>query len=147
MLERLAAIEEIKVLKARYFRFVDTQAWGDLRTLFTDDATLFFPESRPEPAPLDVVIAAASESLKGAVTVHHGHMPEIESPDEARGIWAMEDRLYFPPGGAGMKGASVIKGVGHYHETYARQDGGWRIRTLKLTRLRFDVRLAPRAVL
>jgi len=34
-LERLVAIEEIKTLKARYFRFVDTKQWDDLRACFT----------------------------------------------------------------------------------------------------------------
>ena len=35
--------------------------------------------------------------LQDVVTVHHGHMPEIEltSPTTARGIWAMEDMLRY----------------------------------------------------
>ena len=38
--------------------------------------------------------------LQDVVTVHHGHMPEIEltSPTTARGIWAMEDMLRYPDG-------------------------------------------------
>jgi len=70
------------------------------------------------------------------VTVHHGHMPEIEltSPTTATGIWSMEDKLRWPKG-------SVIRemhGYGHYRETYERTATGWRIKTLKLTRLRVD---------
>src|SRR3546814_6402828 len=36
----LLAINEIKSLKARYFRFVDTKDWVGLATLFTPDATM-----------------------------------------------------------------------------------------------------------
>jgi len=71
------------------------------------------------------------------VTVHHGHMPEIEitSPTTARGIWAMEDMLRWPAG-APMR---EMHGYGHYHETYEKVDGRWRIKTIQLSRLRVDV--------
>jgi hypothetical protein len=70
------------------------------------------------------------------VTVHHGHMPEIEitSDDTATGIWAMEDKLRWPEGSP----IGWMHGYGHYHETYERVDGAWRIKTLTLTRLRID---------
>jgi hypothetical protein len=29
----------------------------------------------------------------------------------------------------------LVQGFGHYHETYTRKDGQWRIASLKLTRL------------
>ena len=37
-MNRLLAIEEIKQLKARYFRFLDTKDWAGLTTVFTPDA-------------------------------------------------------------------------------------------------------------
>jgi hypothetical protein len=33
----------------------------------------------------------------------------------------------------------TLHGYGHYHETYEKLDGEWRIKTMKLTRLRRDV--------
>jgi len=36
--DRLWAIEQIKQLKARYFRYLDLHWWHELRELFTDDA-------------------------------------------------------------------------------------------------------------
>ena len=41
---------------------------------------------------------AVSVALAQAVTVHHGHMPEIEltSPITATGIWAMFDIVQSP---------------------------------------------------
>jgi len=32
-----------------------------------------------------------------------------------------------------------LSGFGHYHETYQKADGTWRIKTLKLTRIRMDI--------
>jgi hypothetical protein len=34
-----------------------------------------------------------------------------------------------------------MHGYGHYHETYEKTDGRWRISSLKLTRLRVDVEM------
>jgi hypothetical protein len=67
------------------------------------------------------------------ITVHHGHMPEIEltSPTTATGIWAMEDHLWWPAGSP----ITSLHGYGHYHETYRKSSEGWRIATLTLTRL------------
>ncbi len=70
--------------------------------------------------------------LRHAVTVHHGHMPEITltGSDTATGIWAMEDYVDWGRGKA-------FRGYGHYHEHYAKDpDAGWQITNLKLTRLR-----------
>ncbi|KHK89175.1 nuclear transport factor 2 family protein [Novosphingobium malaysiense] len=137
-LENLLAIEEIKTLKARYMRFVDTKDWAGLRSLFTDDATF---DAGLSPEPLegpDQFVAWARASLMDAVTVHHGHCPEIEitSPASARGIWAMEDRLLWPE--TGTDGARWLNGFGHYHETYRHTSGGWKIDSWCLTRLRVD---------
>ena len=76
--------------------------------------------------------------LRGAigdvVTVHHGHMPEIEltSPTTATGVWAMEDMLRWP---SGME----LHGYGHCHETYEKIAGRWRVKATTLTRLRVDM--------
>jgi hypothetical protein len=46
----------------------------------------------------------------------------------------MRDYLLYP--GEGPPVGFV--GYGHYHETYARQSGGWRIHRLVLTRIGID---------
>lgn len=35
-------------------------------------------------------------------------------------------------------GGTRLDGFGHYHETYVKADGGWRIQSSKLTRLHAD---------
>lgn len=70
------------------------------------------------------------------VSVHQGHTAEIEVTGEstASAVWSMTDRLYFPPGGK----YSVMTGYGHYHETYQKVDGAWKLKTTRLTRLRVE---------
>jgi hypothetical protein len=78
-------------------------------------------------------LAFLVEAIGEVVTVHHGHTPEIEitSPNRATGVWAMEDMLRWPNG-------MELHGYGHYHETYEKVDGTWRIASSTLTRLRMD---------
>jgi uncharacterized protein (TIGR02246 family) len=143
--ERLVAIEEIKQLKARYFRCMDTKDWDGFAAVFTDDAVMDMRgEMRDGTTEGDGLVTGASSIaafVRGAVdavtTVHHGHMPEIDvtGPDTATGVWAMEDKLRWPEGSP----IAALHGYGHYHEDYARRDGGWRIARTTLTRLRIDV--------
>jgi hypothetical protein len=131
-------IEAIKQLKARYFRLLDTKDWAGLEALFTPEVRVDTEASGggvTEGAA--TFIASVSQSLDQTVTVHHGHMPEIDltSPTTATGIWAMEDWLRFPAGGP----FGEIHGFGHYPETYVKSDGAWRIASMRLTRLRLDL--------
>ncbi len=140
--ERLLAIEEIGRLKASYFRCLDTKDWACIATLFTPDATAVYNvegsgalATPDNPVTGNEAIAAfIQRAVEHLVTIHHGHMPEIEitSPTTATGIWAMLDILQEPGG------ENLVHGWGHYHETYERIDGRWQIRTLRLTRLRVD---------
>ena len=58
---------------------------------------------------------SCEQTLADAVTVHHGHMPEITltSSTTASGIWALHDEIVWPDG-------TRMRGDGHYHETYER---------------------------
>lgn len=137
-IEKLLAIEELKVLKARYMRCVDEKDWQSLRALFCDDATFHFSNGPGEVDGPDAFVAAAATALQHANTVHHGHCPEIEltGPDSARGIWAMEDRLVWPA--TDGEPERRMHGMGHYRETYRKVGGDWKIATWSVTRLRVD---------
>jgi hypothetical protein len=144
-IERLTAIEEIKKLKARYFRSMDTKDWPGLQAVFSDDAELDMRgEAADKSKATDALIVGAANimpfirnAVLDLVTAHHGHMPEIEitSSAAAKGIWAMEDVLRWPPGAA----VKTLHGYGHYHETYRKTADGWRIQSSRLSRLRVDI--------
>jgi SnoaL-like domain len=130
-------IEAIKQLKARYFRLMDTKDWDGFREVFTSDVVVDVSgEGAGVFEGVDDFLAMLIPTLAEVSTVHHGHMPEITLTSEttATGIWAMEDQLWWPEGSP----LSSLHGYGHYHETYERIDGGWRIKTTKLVRLRVD---------
>ena len=127
-------LEAIKQLKARYFRTMDTKDWAGMRQVFTDDVVMDTTDSGGGVVTgADAFVAFLSETLADAVTVHHGHMPEIHltSPTTATGIWALQDIIVWPDG-------TRLHGYGHYHETYALEGGEWRIASSTLTRLHMD---------
>ena len=138
--ERLAAIEEIKQVKARYFRCMDTKDWDGFAAVFAPDAVMDMRSEDPGSGLNEgnqVIADYVRNAVDAVVTVHHGHMPEVEitSPTTATVIWAMEDKLRWPEGSP----ISALHGYGHYHETYTLVDGAWKIKTLTLKRLRLDV--------
>jgi hypothetical protein len=127
-------IEMIKQLKARYFRTMDTKDWTAMRQVFTDDVVIDTTGSGgPVVVGADEFLAYVQTRLEDAVTVHHGHMPEIEitSPSTARGIWALQDVILQPDG-------SRMQGYGHYHETYELVGDAWKIKSSTLTRLHLE---------
>ena len=149
----LVHIERIRQLKARYFRLMDTKQWDALAQLFTEDALV---DSTGEGGPIthggtEFVIMLRS-NIEAVTTAHHGHMPELHltSATTAEGIWAMEDELFWPAGSP----IAHLHGYGHYHETYTRLPetgddvlGGWRISSMRITRLHRVIELADGTVM
>ena len=138
--DELVAREQIKELKARYFRLMDTKQWDAFAQVFTDDIVADVSEDTNAPGNAITGRQSVVDFIKGAVgqarTVHHGHTPEITFTDDthATGIWAMADIVEFET----PKGPRGIRGYGHYEESYIRTQSGWQIAKLKLTRLRID---------
>jgi hypothetical protein len=142
--ERLAAIEGIRMLKAKYWRGVDSCDAELVRSILAEDCVLdcmgcctdptsgvdFLPE-------MNIVMRGRdswrAQALDGFVTSHQGHQAEIEieSPDSARAIWTFTDRFFYPPG---MK-YSRLTGYGYYHDTYSRAADGWKLQTMRFERL------------
>ena len=139
--ERLLAIEEIKHVKARYFRCMDMKDWAGFYAVFAPDASVDYTPAAPDSSDWKAtgaanVVALVRKVVERAVSIHHGHMPEVEitSPGSARAIFAMEDLIFWPEGSR----YKTMHGWGHYHETYEKIGGKWLIKTLKLTRLRVE---------
>jgi hypothetical protein len=116
-LERLLALEDIKLLKARRDRAVDTKDWDTYLALHAPD----------------------HESHNDG----HGHwksaeeMITFESPIKAKGMWAMEDNIFWKQGDE----EHWLQGFGFYHESYEKRDGKWVFtrRQLKRTHVRTSV--------
>lgn len=143
-IERLLAIEAIKQVKAKYFYGFDHKDWDLWRNeVWAPEGRLEVPEFRSEPfAPFEGVLRYASEAAADQVSVHHGHTPIIDfvSDNEAKVIWAMEDRLFRSKEHPLYDGSTWLHGWGHYHETYVRLPQGWRLLASRLTRLRVEMK-------
>jgi uncharacterized protein (TIGR02246 family) len=129
----LASVEAVRRVKARYLRCLDTHDWVAFRSVFTDDAEM---DVSADGAGVvqggDAIVESISTALTGVVSVHQATNAEITVVGpEASAIWAMTDHLVFPDG-------TQLRGAGHYHETYRRQNGEWRIAGFRLSRLRRD---------
>jgi len=137
-LERLLALEELRTLRGRYWRYVDTKRWAEFGELFAEDGSFsdrvsdFFCESR------EGVVSAISAALDGVTSIHQGQQSELEvlSRDRARGIWTMSDILLYPPGSSSPY--SILRGWGHYVDEYVKVDGAWRFQKVDLYRLRVE---------
>ncbi len=90
---RLEAIEEIRNLKARYFRLMDDKRWDELAEVFAPDLKVLSPTGEIWLEGGLQFAASLRSSLERGVSQHQGFTAEIEilSPDSAREIWAMQD--------------------------------------------------------
>src|SRR6266571_4560692 len=102
-LAQLIAIEQIRTLKAAYFRCMDSKCWDALAAVFTEDSifdvrgALEMPKPEADYAKEPVIVGRRAivdyirTGLTPVISVHHGHEPEIAviSDVEARGTWPM----------------------------------------------------------
>jgi SnoaL-like domain len=122
VLERLAALEDIKLLKARRDRFVDTKDWESLEALHIPEHHSYNGDYPPWTTAREM-IANVREIMKDLRTAHQSHTPEItfQSPSAANGIWAMTGISLWNQGDE----EHFFLATGHYYETYEKRDGRW----------------------
>ena len=126
-------VEEIKKLKARYFRSLDAKDWELYASVFAEDCLVDLRTAGGELYEGRAAFVAYASSLTLVQSVHHGHMPEIDmiNATTATGVWGLEDYNLWEDG-------SQNHGWGHYLETYEKVGGRWAIKTMKLSYLRID---------
>jgi uncharacterized protein (TIGR02246 family) len=126
-------IEEIKKLKARYFRALDSKDWDAYGNVFSEDCIVDLTRASGPKVQGREEFRAYGRSLTIVQSVHNGHMPEIEltGPDTATGVWVLEDYNIWEDG-------TQNHGWGHYLETYVKRQGRWYIKNMALSYLRID---------
>lgn len=120
--ERLMALDEIRLLKAKRDRAADTKDWALYESLHAHDHHSY-NEDYPPTTTAAEMIAVTRASMENLVTLHHSHNPEIifESDTRARGIWAMKGLSSWRQGDE----KHWFIAFGHYFETYERRSGRW----------------------
>lgn len=137
-LTRLVAVEDVRRVMARYVYSADHHRWDDLAGLFTLDApfvasTVDGPDQVRMTGRDEIADGLKARNRADSVLIHHLFSSEIdiESPDSATGVWAMEDIVTTPHDGE-------MHGYGHYRVRFTRSDDRWLIAGLRITRLRLD---------
>jgi hypothetical protein len=125
-LQQLSDIEDIKLLKHRYFRGMDTAEWALVETLFTDDVTIDYRGGGyrvQSKGKADMMLFLKNSFHSDAVAMHHGNMPEITltGEDEAEGIWYLFDIFIHAEARSQTVGSAI------YRDRYLRVDGQWKI--------------------
>lgn len=125
-LQQLSDMEDIRTLKHRYFRGIDTADMALLGSLFTSDISVDYRGGnyracfRGRDNMLEFL---ANAFHSGALAMHHGHMPEIRltGDNSAEGIWYLEDIFI------NLETATHTFGSAIYRDIYAREGGVWKI--------------------
>ena len=125
-LQELSDMEDIRVLKHRYFRGIDTADAELLKDLFTDDIQVdyrggYYRITFEGKAAMLEFLANSFNTQTAAM--HHGHMPEITitGEDTAEGLWYLEDIFI------NLTKKTHIIGSAIYKDRYRRVGGQWKI--------------------
>ncbi|MFL0181731.1 nuclear transport factor 2 family protein [Mycobacterium sp. SMC-15] len=126
-LKNIVDIDEIKQVKYRYMRALDTKHWDDFAATLAEDVTAAYGQSMGKKqtfADRDSLVEFMRNSLPGnIITEHRVNHPEISltGPDTATGIWYLQDRVIVPDVNL------MLIGAGFYHDTYRRTSDGWKL--------------------
>jgi len=128
MADTLGEIEEIKQVKYRYLRALDTKHWDDFAATLTEDIVGDYGSSGGDEVlhftDRDALVGFMRQSLGPAIiTEHRVDHPEIilDGPDEASGRWYLQDRVIAPDFNFMLIGAAF------YRDRYRRTADGWKI--------------------
>lgn len=144
-------IDEIKQVKYRYLRALDTKNWDDFAATLTEDVVGTYGSSLGDDqlnfSDRDALVQFMRTSLgPEIVTEHRVNHPEIEvDGDEATATWYLQDRVIAADFNFMLIGAAF------YHDSYRRTADGWRISgtgyqrtydaTMSLENLNFKLKL------
>lgn len=126
-MKRFEDLEEIKQLKYKYQRCLDTKDWEGLAETFTSDAITSYSDGQYSFQGLDRIMEFLRSSPLGEnrifTGVHHVHHPEIKITSEttATGIWAMYNYM------VNKKQKSGLRILGYYRDEYVKINGTWKI--------------------
>lgn len=123
--EDLVQIEEIKQVKYRYMRAVDTRDWDLLTTVLTEDATCAYSAGKISYEGRDAILEFLSTSMPAEkmLTAHRVQQPEVilTGPDTATAKWALDDVVIMLDYNLTLRGAAI------YEDRMVKMEGEWKI--------------------
>lgn len=134
-IQKLNDIEEIKSLKGKYFRCLDSKLWDELETTLSPNIVTSYSNGKLVfNGPKEVTNYFKSVMPSEQLTLHMGHTPEItiDSETVATGRWYLQDHLIYT--GGKYEGLDV-QGGAFYVDKYEKVDGKWYILETGYTRI------------
>ena len=119
--DRAEDLEQIRQLKYRYLRTLDTKQWDEFSACFVPDATadyngLAFADRA------ELVGYMRANLGPAIVTMHHVHHPEIAvDGDTATGRWYLHDQVIS------AEYEFKLEGAAFYEDRYVRTEAGWKV--------------------
>lgn len=122
----LIAKDQIKELKARYFRGLDTKDWELFASTMSEDVEGRYSDGQLSFDGKEALVGFMRENLSvgTVITMHHGHHPEIEISEDgesATGVWYLQDLVVDLVGKTRLYGAAI------YRDEYRKQGDDWKI--------------------
>jgi len=126
-------IDEIKQVKYRYLRALDTKHWDEFADTLTEDVTGDYGASLGQELHFtdrESLVEFLRTSLgPEIITEHRVAHPEITlEGDEASATWYLQDRVIVPDVNFMLIGAAF------YHDRYRRTADGWKISATRYDR-------------
>jgi SnoaL-like domain len=126
-------IDEIKQVKYRYLRALDTKHWDEFADTLTEDVTGDYGASLGQELHFtdrESLVEFLRTSLgPEIITEHRVTHPEITlEGDEASATWYLQDRVIVPDVNFMLIGAAF------YHDRYRRTADGWKISATRYDR-------------
>ncbi len=123
-LDRLEALEQIRLLASRYALCLDTRNIDDMVQLFVEDVRVGAKETgRPA---LRKWFVASFSRFKSSIHQGMNHIIDIDDADHAHGVVYCRDEL--------DRDGKWVNGVIQYWDAYERRGGKWYFKRRKLMR-------------
>lgn len=130
--QRLSDIEEIKALKGKYLRCLDTKDWDGIRETFAPNIHTEYSSGKYSFDDADSIVQFWDTSMPASVIHQHQcHTPEIwfDSDTEAWGYWYLQDYLLVTEHDSRLLGTAI------YKDKYEKVNGVWLISMTGYTRI------------
>ena len=125
-MNELAEIEQIKLLKFRYFRSLDTNDWEEFGDTLAEDCVANYGDGEYSFDGRRAIVDFMSTNMSADtfLSMHNGHHPEITVAEDgatATGTWYLQDMILD------LQNNVRLYGTGIYRDEYVKSDGQWRI--------------------
>lgn len=136
--QRLSDIEEIKALKGKYLRCLDTKDWDGIRETFAPNIHTEYSSGKYSFDDADSIVQFLDTSMPSSVIHQHQcHTPEIwfDSDTVAWGYWYLQDYLLITDRNSRLLGTAI------YKDKYEKVNGVWLISMTGYTRIFLVIRI------